>query len=177
MVWAEVGDVVQLHAVAQVGAVGAVLGHRLVVFHVRDRVGDFDAEDFLPDPPEQAFHDRDDVLAIDERHLHVELRELGLPVGTRVFVAEAADDLHVLVAAADHQQLLEKLRRLRQRIEAAGHQARRDDEIARAFRRRFGEERRFDFPEAQVAEVIAHDLGHAIARAKRLLHLWRRRSM
>ena len=34
-----------------------------------------------------------------------------------------------------------------------------------------GEERRFDFPESQIAEIIAHDLGHAIARAQRFLHL------
>ena len=66
---------------------------------------------------------RDDVLAVDEAHLDVELRELGLAVGARVFVAEAADDLHVLVAPADHQELLEELRRLRQRVEAARHRA------------------------------------------------------
>ena len=54
-----------------------------------------------------------------KRHLHVELGELGLAVGARVFVAEAADDLHVLVAAGDHQKLLEKLRRLRQGVKTA----------------------------------------------------------
>ncbi len=40
-------------------------------------------------------------------------------VGPRVFIAEAADDLHVLVAAGHHQDLLEQLRALRQGVEAA----------------------------------------------------------
>ncbi len=75
----------------------------------------------------------DDVFAVDEGHFHVELGELRLAVGARVFVAEAADDLHVFVAAADHQKLLEKLRRLGQGVKAAGDEARGDDEIARAF--------------------------------------------
>ena len=34
-----------------------------------------------------------------------------------------------------------------------------------------GEERGFDFPEAQIAEVIAHDPGHAVTRAQVQLHL------
>jgi hypothetical protein len=56
----------------------------------------------------------------DERHLDVELGELGLAVGARILVAEAARDLHVAADAADHQDLLEDLRRLRQRVERAG---------------------------------------------------------
>ena len=72
---------------------------------------------------------------------------------------------------ADHQKLLEELRRLRKGIKTAGHKPRRHDEIPCAFRRRFGEERRLDFPETQVAQIIAHDLRHAISRAQRLLHL------
>ena len=34
-----------------------------------------------------------------------------------------------------------------------------------------GQERRLDLPEPQVAQVVAHDLRHAVARAQRLLHL------
>jgi hypothetical protein len=53
-------------------------------------------------------------------HLEVELGELGLAVGTQVLVAHAARDLEVAVVPRDHQELLEDLRRLRQRIEVAG---------------------------------------------------------
>src|SRR5205085_2756505 len=99
------------------------------------------------------------------------LRELGLTVGAGVLVAKTADDLHVLVAAGDHQELLEKLGRLWKRIETSGHQPRGDDEIPCAFGRGFGEEWSLDFPETQIAEHIPHHLGHAVARAERLLHL------
>ena len=60
-----------------------------------------------------------DVLLLHERHLQVELRELGLAVGAEVLVAEAAGDLEVALVPADHQQLLEELRRLRQRVPRA----------------------------------------------------------
>ena len=54
-----------------------------------------------------------------ERDLDVHLRELGLAVGPQVLVAEALHDLEVAVEARDHQDLLEDLRRLRQRVELA----------------------------------------------------------
>jgi hypothetical protein len=155
----------------KVGAVGPVPAHRLVVVDVRDRAGDLLAEHVLPDPPEQALHHPDDVVPVDERHLDVELGELGLAVGPRVLVAEAPDDLHVLVAPADHQQLLEQLRRLRQGVEAARLQPAGDDEVPRALRRALGQERRLDLPEPEVAEVVPHDLRRAVPDPERLLHL------
>ena len=60
-----------------------------------------------------------DLLLVEERGLDVDLRELGLAVGAQVLVAEALGDLVVAVEAGDHQQLLEQLRRLRQREEHA----------------------------------------------------------
>ena len=42
---------------------------------------------------------RHDVVVLDERHLDVELGELGLAVGAQVLVAEAAGDLEVAVEA------------------------------------------------------------------------------
>ena len=96
-------------------------------------------------------------LAVDEAHLHVDLRELRLPVGTRVLVAEAADDLEVPLDAADHQNLLEELRRLRQGVkrildQPAGHQ-----EVTCPFRRALGQHGRLDFPEPQLVEVVPHE--------------------
>ena len=77
-------------------------------------------EHALPNLAHAAFHHRDDVVLLHERHLDVDLRELRLAVGALVLVAEAARDLHVAPEAADHQNLLEDLRRLRQRVERAG---------------------------------------------------------
>ena len=95
-----------------------------------------------------ALHEREEVLLLREGHLDVELRDLLDPVGAQVLVAEADRDLVVAVEAADHEQLLEDLRRLRQREEAALLQAARHDEVARALGRRLEEDRRLDVEEA-----------------------------
>ena len=79
------------------------------------------------------------VLALDERHLDVELPELELPVGAEILVPEAAWRSGSSGRSPPiTQQLLEELRRLRQREELPGLQARRDDEVARALGRAAG---------------------------------------
>ena len=50
---------------------------------------------------DQPLHHRHHLVAIDERHLDVDLGELGLAIGAQVLVAEAAADLHVALAAGD----------------------------------------------------------------------------
>ena len=85
---------------------------------------------------------------VDEAHLDVELHELVLTVGAQVLVAEAAGDLVVAVDARHHQQLLEQLGRLRQRVERARLLARRHEELAGALGRRRHEHRRLDLDEA-----------------------------
>ena len=82
---------------------------------------------------EEAFGDGEDGVLRGEGHLEVDLGELGLAVGAEVFVAEAAGDLEVAVEAGDHEDLLEDLRRLRQRVELAGVDAAGDEVVARAF--------------------------------------------
>ena len=66
---------------------------------------------------------RHHVVGIGEAHLGVELHELELAIGAQVLVAQTARDLVVAIEAADHQQLLEQLRALRERVERAGRQA------------------------------------------------------
>ena len=85
--------------------------------------------------------------SVDERHLQVELRELELAVGAQVFVAEATDDLEVPVLTGDHQHLLQLLRRLRQCVERPVGQSGWHEEVARAFGRARGEDRRLDLDE------------------------------
>ena len=65
----------------------------------------------------------EDHLAVRERHLEVELGDLLDAVGPQVLVPEAAGDLVVALEAGDDEQLLEDLRRLREREEAAGLEA------------------------------------------------------
>src|SRR3546814_2311172 len=69
------------------------------------------------------------VVLRHEAHLEVELIEFaGRAVGARILVAEAGRDLEIAVEARDHQQLLEHLGSLRQRIEFAGVDAARRSE-------------------------------------------------
>ena len=119
---------------------------------------------------DHALEHRADLFLGEERGLDVDLRELGLAVGAQVFVAEALDDLVVAVEAGHHQQLLEQLRALRQRVElavvhAAGHQV-----VARTLGRALGQHRRLDVDEAVGIEELAHLHRHAIAQPHVALH-------
>ena len=94
----------------------------------------------------------------------------GLAIGPQVLVAKAFHDLVIAVEARDHEQLLEELRRLRQRVELPVVQARGHEELARAFRRRLVEHRGLDVDEAVVVEVAAHRARGRVPQPERLLH-------
>ena len=66
----------------------------------------------------------------------------------------------------DHQDLLEDLRRLRQRVELARVHAARHEVVARAFGRRLRQDRRFDLPEPLGVEVLPHRHRHPVAQAE-----------
>ncbi len=117
------------------------------------------------------FHRPDHVLELDERHLHVELGEFGLAIGAEVFIAEASGDLEIAVVAGDHQDLLVKLRRLRESVEMAGMEAAGDEEIAGAFGRGAAEHGGLDLDEPQAAHGVAHHLGHLVTHQQDALHL------
>ena len=112
----------------------------------------------------------EDLLLLGKRHLEIDLRELGLPVGAEIFVAETADNLKIFFVAAHHQELLEDLRRLRQRVEGSGLHAARHKVIARAFRRGARHEWRFDFEESAFIERLAHGKGDLRAQNDIALH-------
>src|SRR4051812_36003202 len=165
------GRLVNLEPEAQVGLVGAVAQLRLVPGHALVRRLELDVEAFAPDPLRRALHQREQLFAVGERHLDVQLRQLLEPVGAQILVPEAAGDLVVALEAGDHEQLLVGLRRLRQREEAAGLQARRDDEVARALGRLLGQDRRLDVDEAGRLHLVADDRDRSRAGADVALHL------
>ncbi len=123
---------------------------RVVVVEARERhlldrpVGHDGAADFH----DHGLHEVHDPLLVHEAHLEVQLGELRLAVAAQILVAEAAGDLEVAVDARDHEQLLELLGALRQRVDAARLKAAGDDEVARAFGRGLDQDRRLDFDEA-----------------------------
>ena len=103
-------------------------------------------------------HERDDIVLLDKGHLQVDLGELGLTVRAQVLVAEALHDLVVALEPGHHQDLLEELRRLRQREEHAGIDPARDQVVARAFGRALGQKGRLDVDEPVVVEEAPHGL-------------------
>ena len=151
------GDVGHLDRVAEIRLVAPVFLQRLGIGDARKDLGHRLA---LAELDEQVAEHRLDrlehVLLLDEAHLDVELVELaGGAVGAGVLVAEAGRDLEVAVEARDHDELLELLRRLRQRVELARMEPRRDEEVARAFGRRRGQDRRLELEEARARHPAA----------------------
>ena len=120
----------------------------------RNGAGTSTPSDLLPQLAREALDDREDVVLVDEAHLHVDLGELGLAVEPQVLVAEAPHDLEVAVEARDHEQLLEELGALGERVELARVEARGDQEVACAAGRVLHDERRLELEEPRSVEVV-----------------------
>ncbi len=154
----------------QVRLVDAVLPDRLVIRHLRKWCLQIHVDGRERRLQESLDH-AEDHLRPREADLQIDLRELRLAVGAQVFIPEAAHDLEVAVEAGDHQDLLEYLRRLRQRIELARVHPAGDEVIARAFGRRAGHERRFDFVEALRVQILADGDRDPVSQLDVVLHL------
>src|SRR5208283_2917817 len=105
-------QVLQFESEPEVGFVAAEALHRFAVRHARKGPRDFDVESALKDRSDHALGEIHDVVGARAGHLDIDLAELGLPVGAQVLVPEASRDLVIAVEAADHEELLQELRRL-----------------------------------------------------------------
>ena len=121
--------------------------------------------EFLEHAADHRLHRPQHIVLLDEAHLDVELVELARQaVGARILVAEARRDLEVAIEAGHHQELLVLLRRLRQGVELAGVNARRHQEVARAFGARGGEDRRLELEETLALHAPAHRIDDPAAQ-------------
>ena len=102
----------------EVRLVRPVVLHGVGVGHAGDRSRNV-VPDLFPNGGEDFLGDANDIVLVDEAHLDVELRELRLTISAEIFVAVAACNLEIPFHAANHQQLLKQLRRLRKSIERA----------------------------------------------------------
>ena len=148
----DLGQIEELELDARIGPIDAETRHRLGVREARERALELDAEHVPPGARGHLFQHLDHFLDADERHLQVDLGELELPVRPQVLVAEAAGDLEVAIEAGDHQQLLQQLRRLRQRVELARLEPARHEEVACALGSRPREDGGFDLEEVLCGE-------------------------
>ena len=156
---------------AQVRLVRTKSAHGLGPGHAREFSGQFHLHDVAEDRADHVFGGVLDVAFADEGEFHIELCELELAVGAQRFVTEAARDLVVAIEAGHHQDLLEQLRRLRQRVELARMHARRHQEVARAFRRGLGQDGGFDVLEITRVQPLAQRGDQLGAGAHHALHL------
>ena len=161
----DLAQVDELEAEAHVGLVGAVVLLGLVPRHARHGTGARPGDRLGRVEHRFADHGHD-VVGVGEAHLCVELHELELAVGAQVLVAQAAGDLVVAVQAADHEQLLEQLRALRERVELTRRQARRHHEVACALGRRRDQHRRLHLGEALRVERAVQRRVHLRAHAQ-----------
>ena len=148
----------------------AVPRDRLRVPHARERPQRRLSADRLEARDDAALEHVEHVLALDERHLEVELAELELPVRAQILVAPACCDLVVAVEPADHAQLLEELRRLRQRVELAGLEPDGHEEVARTLRCSLRHARRPDVDEGEVVHRPPDRVDDDVVEAQVALH-------
>ncbi len=154
----QLGQVTERQLEAQVGLVRAVLPGRVGVGEALERARDLDAQHVLPELDHQPLDDVLHVVLGHEAHLEVDLGELRLAIEAQVLVAEAADDLEVAVDPRHHEELLEDLRRLGQRVELPRVEPRGHQEVARAARRVLHHEGRLDLQEPVVGQVAPRRL-------------------
>ena len=162
------GNVVEGHAETNIGFVRSVFRHRFVPCDARK----VSLKCFSENRPEQVFcqffERSQNIFAVDERHLAIDLCEFGLPVGPQVLIAEAADDLEVAIVAGYHQQLLEGLRRLRQCVEFTRIHSRGDDKVTCTLRRRLDQIWGLDLQKAFAVEKVADFVSHLVTQNQRL---------
>ena len=120
---------------------------------------------------DQALVDVDHIVDIDKRELHIRLCELGLSVGAQILIAEALRDLEVAVETGAHQQLLEQLGGLGQRIEIAGMHAAGDQIVSRALGRGLAQDGGLDLEEALTGHELSHVLDHLASEDQPSLHI------
>src|SRR5690348_3267732 len=183
----DVRRVLDLEPEPKIGLVGAVPQHHVRELESRERTRRRLAPQRLEAHDHALLQDVEHVLALDERHLQVELPELELPVGAEILVTPARCDLVVAVHPAHYAELLEQLRRLHEREEVARLMTNRDEEVECTLGCALRHRRRPDVDEAELvhpatnrrngdvrdAEVALHALcAHvepAVTEAKRLV--------
>ena len=150
-----IAQIRQLHPETAIRLIAAKLVHRFAVGQPWKRRRNFDPARRAKDRSQHSFDERENIRRLDERCFNVDLREFRLAIRAQIFVAETFRDLEILLDPAHHEELLVLLRRLRERVKFARRETARHEEIPCAFRRALGKNRRLDFHEPLLVEVIA----------------------
>ena len=169
----QVADVRHLQAVTEIGFVASKPRHGVGVGQALERSLNLELRRQIADQTGvQAFNQAEDILFLDKAHFQVELGELRLPVGAQVFVTEAAGNLEITFHTADHQQLLQLLWGLGQRVKIARMGPAGNQVVACSFRRAFDQDRRFDLQETVTVEIVPDVFHCLVTQPQVVLHLW-----
>ena len=108
--------VLKLHTKAQVRLVGAETVHGLLPGHPGQGKGQVVITNLFKQLLQQTLIDVQHLVHVHKGQLHVDLGELRLSVRPQILVPVAAGDLEIAVITRAHEQLLEQLGRLGQRV-------------------------------------------------------------
>src|SRR5206468_7615581 len=97
--------VLDLERDAEIGLVAAETLHRIAIGQTRKWNLELAAQVAAEHRREHSLDDLEDIVLGDERHLEIDLGELGLSVGAQVLVPQASGDLEVAIEARDHEDL------------------------------------------------------------------------
>ena len=165
------GEILKKDLKACVRLIASIPVHCILKTHARQRHrnGDaFQSENTRHHP----FNHREQRFTRRKRRFNIDLRKFRLAVGSKIFIAKTLHDLEILFETGNHQDLLEQLGRLRQRVKTTVLETARHQVISRPFGRGFRQNRRFDFPESLRIHIFANGHRDAMPHAKRLLQLW-----
>ena len=150
----ELGTFGDLDIKAQIRLIGAIQAHCFRVGHPGDRGVD-GVTSFGPHCHDDLFSQLDHVFLINEAHFHVQLGELWLAIRAEILIAVATGDLVVALHAGHHEQLLEQLWGLWQRVEGTWLQAGWHQEVARTLWGGAGQGWGLDLGEVMLVEHVA----------------------
>ena len=159
---------------AQVGLVRAIALHGLQVWNPPEgRGGGHGIRAILgKDGRQDILQHRKNIFLGSKGHFHIQLIEFaGAAVPTGILVPKAGSNLEIVVKAGSHQQLLELLRRLGQRVEHAGMLPGRHQVIAGTLGRRGRQNGRGNLQEIMIGHGAAQRGNHLAAQDDVFLHL------
>ena len=169
MTLGQISNFMDGHAETYIRFVRTVLVHGIVPAHARKRIRNIHVKNTLEELSHHRLEGIEHILLLHERHLAVDLCKLRLTVSTEVLVTEAAHNLEIAVVTGHHKQLLECLRRLRQRIELACIHSGRNHEVTRALRSRLDEIRSLYLHESLVIQEITDHMRDLVTNHERIL--------
>ena len=111
---------------------------------------------FLDNSLEHGFKQSSDFFLAGKTQLQVHLGKLWLAVAPQVFVTEATNNLIITLETSSHQQLLEHLWALWQRVELIFKDPTRNQEVSSSLRSGLGQIRRLDFQEVQSVQIFSN---------------------